>query len=342
MKNPELTGEMSSRNRFRETMRYGNPDRAPYFEEGIRQNVLDAWHAQGLAKNADISRLFPSDRRERIDLNPNPLHRLINRYTPITDLKKFRRRLNLSGKIHWPIKWSKRVHAWQSCEHVLMLYVHRGFFLTMGVQGSRKFNEVMYLLMDHPVQVRERMMIQGLFSAGLVERMLKKVKIDAAVFSEPIGGNDRPLISPKMYEEIVLKSYEPILDVLRRFKVETIVFQTYANARALIPSIMRWGFNCLWACEVNIEAMDYRSLRREFGRDLRLIGGIDLDALRQNKAAIRREVEEKVPALTADGGYVPLADGRVREDVPFENYVYYRKLLKKFTEVDLEKGQTSV
>jgi hypothetical protein len=26
-----------------------------------------------------------------------------------------------------------------------------------------------------------------------------------------------------------------------------------------------------------------------------------------------------------------LADGRVRADVPFENYVYYRKLLEKVT-----------
>jgi uroporphyrinogen decarboxylase len=87
----------------------------------------------------------------------------------------------------------------------------------------------------------------------------------------------------------------------------------------------------LWACEVNVEAMDYRDLRREFGRHLRLIGGIDLDALRQDKEAIRREVEEKVPPLVTDGGYVPLADGRVRVDVPFENYVFYRKLLERVT-----------
>jgi hypothetical protein len=77
--------------------------------------------------------------------------------------------------------------------------------------------------------------------------------------------------------------------------------------------------------------MDYRDLRREFGRDLRLIGGIDLDALRRDKETIRREVEEKVPPLVADGGYVPLADGRVRADVPLENYVYYRKLLEQVT-----------
>ncbi len=93
----------------------------------------------------------------------------------------------------------------------------------------------------------------------------------------------------------------------------------------MIPSILKWGFNCLWACEVNLEAMDYRDLRQEFGRELRLIGGIDLDALRHDKAAIRREVEEKVPPLVTSGGYIPLGDGRVRPDVPLENYVYYHR-----------------
>jgi uroporphyrinogen decarboxylase len=176
------------------------------------------------------------------------------------------------------------------------------------------------------------MAIQGQFAAGLAERVLKDVAVDAALFSEPIGGNYGPLISPQTYEDTVLSSYEPVLDVLQKHKVKTIVLATYANARALIPSMLKWGFNCLWACEVNIEAMDYRNLRREFGRDLRLIGGIDLDALRRDKEAIRREVEEKVPPLVADGGYVPLADGRVRSDVPFDNYVYYRQLLARVTQ----------
>jgi hypothetical protein len=77
--------------------------------------------------------------------------------------------------------------------------------------------------------------------------------------------------------------------------------------------------------------MDYRSLREEFGHGLRLIGGIDLDVLREGREAIRSEVEEKVPPLLAQGGYVPLADGRVREDIPLENYIYYRQLLEKVT-----------
>ena len=212
-----------------------------------------------------------------------------------------------------------------------MLLVHRGFFITMGVRGWQRFSDVMELLTDKPDLVRQMMMIQGTFAAGLTENILQEVEIDAAIFSEPIGGNDRPLLSPKMYEDFVLKSYTPAIEMLKRHRVETIIFLTFANARILIPSIMRFGFNCLWACEVNIDDMDYRQLRKEFGRDLRLIGGIDLDALRLGKEAIRREIEEKVPPLIADGGYVPLADGRVRVDIPYENYIYYRKLLEEVT-----------
>jgi uroporphyrinogen-III decarboxylase len=135
-----------------------------------------------------------------------------------------------------------------------------------------------------------------------------------------------------MYEQFVLSTYAPIVEVLKLHGVDVIILRTYANARVLIPSMLKFGLNCLWACETNAEAMDYRSLRREFGKDLRLIGGIDLDVLREGKEAIRREVEEKVPPLLEQGGYVPLADGRVRADIPFENYVYYRELLEKVTQ----------
>jgi uroporphyrinogen decarboxylase len=130
-----------------------------------------------------------------------------------------------------------------------------------------------------------------------------------------------------MYETLVLSTYAPVLEVLRRRSVETIIFRTYANARVLIPKILKWGFNCLWACEVNVDAMDYRSIRREFGRDLRLIGGVDLDTLRGSKAGILGELKTKLPWLLRQGGYAPLADGRVRPEVPFENYLYYRRRL---------------
>lgn len=331
---------MNSRERFRKTMQYGKPDRVPYFEEGIRKEVLRAWRKQGLPSEAEFARMFTCDKREEIQLELDPIPGLKTWPSSRPELSVLRKSLDPNEYSRWPGNWSKQIRGWQSRDHVLMLRVHRGFFLSMGVHDWNRFTDVARLAIKDPEFVREAMRIQGEFAVQMVERVLHEVNIDAAVFTEPIGGNDRPLISPRMYEDLVLTSYDPLLSLLKRHRVETIIFRTFANSRLLIPSILKWGFNCLWACEVNIDTMDYLNLRREFGRDLGLIGGIDLDVLRRDKEAIRQEIEEKVPPLLADGGYIPLADGRVREDVPFENYIYYRQLLEQATTIRSEQSSS--
>lgn len=325
------TGTMTSRERFRQTMNYGTPDRVPCFEEGIREEVIDAWRSQGLPKNKTLSQIFPYDKRREIIFDAEPHPKSEKLPTSDAELDTFRKSLDPTDPNRLSKNWKSFVETCHTGDHTLMLRVHSGLFLTMGVNTWSRFMEVMNLIIDYPDMTREIMTIQGEFSAQMTERVLVDIDIDAAIFSEPIGGNDKPLISPEMYEAFVLKSYEPVLDVLKKHGVQILVFRTYANARVLIPSIMKWGFNCVWACEAGIPAMDYKNMRREFGKDLRLMGGIDLNVLRLDKAAIKREVENKVPALLADGGYVPLADGRVREDVPFENYAYYRQLLGEIT-----------
>jgi uroporphyrinogen-III decarboxylase len=212
-----------------------------------------------------------------------------------------------------------------------MFRIHRGFFQTMGVSGWGRFDQLMYAIIDNQDAVRSYMHVHGALIARLLARALNGVTPDGIILSEPIGGNHGPLISPRMYEEVVLSSYEPILEIARNHGVDVVILRTYANARALIPSMFKWGIKCLWACECAQDSMDYRSLREEFGRDLRLIGGIDTDVLYLDKSAIRREVMDTVPQLVAEGGFVPLADGRVRKDVPFANYIYYRELLEEVT-----------
>ncbi len=321
---------MNSRERFLETMQFGHPDRVPYFQEGIREEVLKEWRRQGLVSAGELSAMFPVDGREEVEINGYPHPGFLRWPTSLAGLNVLRRRLKPNNS-RLPKGWRKKVALWRARQDVLMMEVHHGFFLSMGVNDWKRFHLVIEALTDSPDYVLEIMQIEAEMVAPLAERFLSEVQIDAAIFSEPIGGNNGSLISPRMYEKFVLASYVPVLEVLKRHGVEIIILRTYANARVLIPSMLKYGINCLWACETNAKAMDYRSIRNEFGRDLRLIGGIDLDILREGKEAIQREVEEKVPALLEQGGYVPLADGRVRADIPFENYLYYRKLLEKVT-----------
>jgi hypothetical protein len=131
-------------------MRYGSPDRVPYFEEGIRRGVLKTWRKQGLRSQADLSQMFPTDRREVIepDLEPSPKFRKWP--TSRAELKGLRQRFDPYGRGRLPSGWSKRVRRWQKRDHVLMLRIHRGFFLTMGVYDWRRFAELMDLLIDDP------------------------------------------------------------------------------------------------------------------------------------------------------------------------------------------------
>lgn len=322
---------MTHRHRFHVTMESGSPDRVPYFQEGIRDEVLEAWRRQSPGAVEAQAWVLWADPKVELQPDLEPAPAMPGRPRSRTDLAEMERRLDPHDAGRLAAIASAVSKGLQSADTVRMLRIHRGFFPALGVRNWEHFHDLMLLLGDDPGVVRDAMRIQGRFCAALAEHILEQTEIDAAVFSEPIGGNNGPLISPSMYRDLVLPSYQPVLDAFRRYGVSTIIFRTYANARILLPAVLESGFNCLWACEVNTAAMDYRSIRREFGRDLRLIGGIDLDAIRDGRRAVERILREEVPPLLEEGGYIPLADGRVREDVAFTDYLHYRRLLRDIT-----------
>ncbi len=322
---------MNSRERFINTMGYKPVDRPPLFEDGIREEVLRIWRTQGLGKRNRLETMFSYDYREEIepDLEPLPYPE----YWPKTlrGLTNLSQHMDPNDPSRLPDDWTEKVKRWKSRDYPLILRIHRGYFLSMGVHGWHRFNDAIQLLVDDPRLVETWMQLFGEFSARMAENILRQVDVDAVLFSEPIGGNHGPLISPDMYSRFVISSYQPVLEVIHRLGVPTIIYRTYANTRVLLPQVFKIGFNCLWACESNPQAMDYRDIRREFGNELRLIGGIDSDSLRHDQAEIHHAVLDTLPELLDQGGYIPLADGRVREDVAFPNYIYYRKLLESMT-----------
>lgn len=318
---------MNSRQRFLSTMRYEKPDRVPLFMEGIRDQVFEGWNQPGIKTKSDLEQRFKYDQREEIYLDLDPYPALKDWPTTTAQLERLKHHFDPDDPARWPSDWAAQVDAWRQRDHVLMLRVHRGLFLSMGIDGWARFSDVMELLIEAPEFVRAFMTFQGEFAAQMTARVLRDVSVDAVIFSEPISSNERPLISPKMYEDYVLKSYQPLLALLPDMGVETTILRTYANARILLSAAVEYGFNCLWACETDSTAMDYLDIRRQFGSDLRLIAGIDLDILLRDPQSMRAELLRVLPPLLSQGGFVPLLDGRVREYLPFESYQLYRELL---------------
>ncbi|MBU7004940.1 MAG: hypothetical protein HXS50_05195 [Theionarchaea archaeon] len=100
----------------------------------------------------------------------------------------------------------------------------------------------------------------------------------------------------------------------------------------MIPLCLGAGVNGLRCSGTKSSGVDYFSLRREYGRELFLIGGLDVEILSRGKEAIRKEITAKVPSLIESGGYIPMVDNRVRENVSFQNYSLYRALIAEFAE----------
>jgi hypothetical protein len=319
---------MNGRERFLNTLSFKVSDRLLLFEDGIRQDVLRQWRQQGMRKQDRLESLFIFDHREEIEPNLEPLPTPTRWPKGKDGLRRYKNRLNPDDPRRLPDGWRNKIIELKKRDYPVILRIHRGYFLTMGVHGWQRFMDAIQLMVDDPDLVEAWMDMYSQFACQLADKILREVKVDAALFSEPIGGNHGPLISPTMYTALVLKSYLPIINILKSHGVDKIIYRTYSNTRSFLSPVVKAGFNCLWACECDPLAMDYREIRQEFGNDLCLIGGIDSDFLRQAKEDIYRAVMEVLPPLLEDGGYIPLADGRVREDVPYQNYVYYRHLLE--------------
>lgn len=324
-----MARQYTARERFQRTMNRRPVDRPPYFEEGIRPEVFDYWIEQGDDPTAALAELAPADLRPEIqpDLWPRP--KLEDWPTGREDLGRLIDRLDPTDPDRLGEDWSALVRVCEDDAAAPMIRVTRGCFQALGIYDWDRFYRVMVMFLDRPEMIERLMAVHGEFIAALADRALDQVRVTAAVFNEPIGGTGGPLISPAMYKDLILPAYEPVKKVLTKHGVKELIFRTYANARALIPDLLDWGFTCLWACEVDLKSMNYADLRREFGADLNLIGGIDIDLLFRGREAVEREVTTVVPPLLDQGGYIPLADGRLRTGVPLADYVYYRRLLHR-------------
>jgi hypothetical protein len=319
---------MNSRERFLATVLGDQPDHPPLFPEGIREEVLSSWRTQGLQDGIDLDDLFHYDHFEQLDPDVYPRPAISDWSTPHRLLPLLRRRLDPDDPQRLTDGWSQSVKRWRDRRHPLFLRIHPGLFLSLGIEDGRTFAPALLRLVDQPDFVREILSIQAEFAARLAQKILNQVDLDGVVFSEPIAGNNGPLVSPEMYREFALQSYAPVFEVLHRCRVPALIWRSYANPADLLPEVVKFPFNVLWLCETPPGALSPAQVRQLAGPEITLIGGIDSDILREEPRAIRHAVAAVQP-FVEQGRFIPLADGRVREDVPYPNYACYRQELQR-------------
>ena len=160
-----------------------------------------------------------------------------------------------------------------------------------------------------------------------LDQLLPHFQFDFASGWEDICFKNGPIITLNFFNDVVVPRYERIGIKLHQHGIDLWYVDCDGDVRPLLPGFLKAGINCLFPFEVNGCAHP-KELLDQYGKDLRIMGGIDKIALGEGPEAIRAYLESVAP-LVARGGYIPFCDHRCPPNVTPENYLFYLDLKRE-------------
>jgi hypothetical protein len=194
---------------------------------------------------------------------------------------------------------------------------------TVGWSGKNNFFD---RLSDEPEFIREMLEFFTDFAIDLSSLALQRLKIDFATIEDGIAYDGGAWTSKTIFREFLMPCYQRITSHLKKNGISVIFLNSGGSLTSFIPDIMASGINGL--THVSVQAgMDLVSLKKTYGPDLRLIGGIDRRIISGTREDIDREVA-RVMSIAAIGGVIPCLDASVLYGASLANYLYYTKVLR--------------
>lgn len=355
---------MNDLERFYACMNYQPVDRAPFWAWSAWPETLERWREEGydtekvdLNMGADIRQwytqwFFPNPPFEEKTISEDDRHRLfINKEgilmremkdDPLSSMPQFvkfpvefreefrqfwkeRMQPDLTQRIG--PDWKEQLQTIRAKPHPLIIFADRwgGFFGPLrNLVGVERLCTLLY---DDPAFVEEMMDAMAEFIIAMMSQILDVISIDVFGFWEDMAYKTASLVSPQMARCYMLPRYQRVVEFLAGKNVPFVTLDSDGNINSLIPVWLNAGINVLYPFEVQA-GMDILAVREQYGKTLRIWGGVDKRVLAQGPAAIDKELSRLKP-LVEEGGYIPHTDHVIPPDVSFSNYIYYMKRLKE-------------
>ncbi|MGQ9733364.1 MAG: uroporphyrinogen decarboxylase family protein [Candidatus Zipacnadales bacterium] len=237
------------------------------------------------------------------------------------DFERLKERLHPSSPERYPANWDERVRELNASEGCVFIHGGRCASFFGGLREWMGPEALMIALYDDPTFVQEMMEFKADFIIGVMERALKEARVDFVQLWEDMAYHTASLISPAMFRKFMLPCYQRVTEFIRAHGVEVIMVDSDGHVAELIPLWLEGGVNCIYPMEV-AAGMDVVELRRQYGKDLLMTGGLDKRAIAASGAIIDAELERKVP-LAHEGGYIPHCDHSMPPDISWEAFCYY-------------------
>jgi len=211
----------------------------------------------------------------------------------------------------------------------------QGLMISQGLVGGYMYLrslmgpvETLYMFYDNPELIHDCMRTWFELADAVIARHQEHVTLDELFLAEDICFNSGPLISPEMMREFLFPYYRQLITNIRGRRLDAdrhlyIQIDTDGWPDPVIPVYREIGMDVMSPFEV-AAGCDVVALGRKYP-ELVMFGGIDKRILATSTDAIDRELERIIPAMRERGGYIPTCDHGVPAEVPYANYLHYRK-----------------
>lgn len=155
-----------------------------------------------------------------------------------------------------------------------------------------------------------------------IDQVGPKIRIDLGWCWEDICFKTGPLIQPAVFKYAAVSAYRKVSDKLLQYGCDLHAVDCDGRIDELVPLWLEGGVNVMFPIEIGTWDADPMEFRRKYGKELRVIGGINKLVLERGRAAIDAEVKRRVP-LMMEGGFIPLPDHLITPGTPLDDYKYY-------------------
>ena len=188
--------------------------------------------------------------------------------------------------------------------------------------------DLLYAFYDQPELIHACMRAWLELADAVIARHQAFVTLDEIFLAEDICYNHGPLISPRMMKEFLFPYYQQLIVNVKTRQIDKsrhlyVQIDTDGYAVPTIPLyIAAIGMDVMSPFEV-ASGCDVVEIGRRYP-ELAMFGGIDKRVLASGRAAIDAHLEYILPTMRAHGGFIPTCDHGVPEEVPYQDYLYYR------------------
>lgn len=195
------------------------------------------------------------------------------------------------------------------------------------IRDMLTFEGLAYACFDYPDMVEDMVETSCLLVEDFLDQVLPHIDFDYASGWEDICFKNGPIVTVDFFKNVVMPRYKRIRKKLDAAGIDLWYTDCDGDVRPILPYLMEGGINCLFPFEVN-GCSHPAELFAEYGKELRIMGGVDKIELGKGPEAIKAYLETLVP-LVERGGYIPFCDHRCPPNVRPQDYLYYLDLKEK-------------